>query len=165
MSSNREKKQQQINEIKKQIQESYGVVVWDFQGLSAKEISGLKRLIRDNDGIDTVYKNRIIKIAFEDLNKPEIGEFLKGTSSFLFLKNKDSKSLKELYNFIKKQKNKKITLKAGYINDEFYDTVGINEIASLPSKEELLSMLLVALQGNMKNFAFVLSEVNKQKTN
>jgi len=75
----------------------------------------------------------------------------------LFIENEDSKALSELNKFIKG--NDKLSFKAGYIDGEFYDKEGIAEIAGLPSKDDLLSMLLSALQGTMRNLAYALSQV------
>ncbi|AHK22604.1 50S ribosomal protein L10 [Candidatus Hepatoplasma crinochetorum] len=160
-------KKLQIEELTKKINDSYAIIVWGYHGLKAKEITEIKARISKQEGLDKVYKNRLAKIAFKDANKPEIIEYLTDSSSFLILKNENSQALAELYKMIKEftkgKKDSKIKLKAGYIENIFYGPKEILEIASLPGKDILLSMLLSALQGNIRNFAFVLSEIAKQK--
>lgn len=153
----RQQKEQHVAEIKDLISKSKIIIVWDYLGLTAHEISEIRVKIKNENAINKVYKNLIAKIAFKESGKEEILDSLKGPSSFLFIENEDSKALSELNKFIKG--NDKLSFKAGYIDGEFYDKEGIAEIAGLPSKDDLLSMLLSALQGTMRNFAYALSQV------
>ena len=153
----RQQKEQHVAEIKDLISKSKIIIVWDYLGLTAHEISEIRVKIKNENAINKVYKNLIAKIAFKESGKEEILDSLKGPSSFLFIENEDSKALSELNKFIKG--NDKLSFKAGYIDGEFYDKEGIAEIAGLPSKDDLLSMLLSALQGTMRNLAYALSQV------
>jgi len=103
----------------------------------------------------------VAKIAFEESGKEEILETLVGPSSFLFIEEDESNALKELNNFIKEHEGK-ISFKAGYIDGEYYDAEAIAEVAGLPSKDDLLSMLLSALTGTMRNLAYALSQIAEQ---
>lgn len=153
----------QKDEIKNLISNSYGVIAWDYSGLDSHQVAEIKRLVKKVNGKDVVYKNRIIKIAFKELEKSEILNDLIGPSSFLFIQDEDSNALKELFNYVKKIDKKNLRLKAGYIGNEYFNTDSILEMASLPSKDELLGMLLSVLSGSMRNLAVVLSEVAKQR--
>lgn len=73
------------------------------------------------------------------------------------MEDDESSALKELNKFIKENDN--LSFKAGYIDGEFYDAEAVAEIAGLPSKDDLLSMLLSALQGTMRNLAYALSQI------
>jgi len=153
----RQQKEQHVAEIKDLISKSKIIIVWDYLGLTAHEISEIRVKIKNENAINKVYKNLIAKIAFKESGKEEILDSLKGPSSFLFIDDEDSNALLELNKFIKKNDN--LSFKAGYIDGEFYDKEGIAEIAGLPSKDDLLSMLLSALQGTMRNLAYALSQV------
>ncbi|RKX67478.1 MAG: hypothetical protein DRP42_00355 [Tenericutes bacterium] len=80
-----------------------------------------------------------------------------GPSSFLFIDGEDQSSLKILEKEISANKN--LTFKAGYVDGEYYDAEKIAELAALPSKDVLLSMLLSALQGTIRNLAYAISMV------
>lgn len=157
----REQKVEQVKIIKDKIKKSSSIIVWDYFKNDAKSISTLKTNVSSKNAEDIVYKNRIAKIAFQNSGKKEIVEHLKGPSSFLFIYDEESNALKELNDFFKSRKN--YSFKAGYIDGKFYTAESIKEIASLPSKNELLSMLLSVLEGSMRNFAYVLSQVEKTK--
>ncbi len=156
----RKQKENQVVEIKDLISKSNIVVIWDYLGLNATDISDVRAAIRNENAVNKVYKNRVAKIAFKESGKEEVLEILEGPSSFLFIESDESNALKELNKFIKENDN--ISFKAGYIDGEYYDAEAIAEIAGLPSKEDLLSMLLSALQGTMRNLAYSLSQVAAQ---
>ncbi len=157
MAITRQQKENHVAEIKDLLSKSNIVIVWDYLGLTAEEVSGIRTTIRNEQAVNKVYKNRVAKIAFKESGKEEILEHLTGPSSFLFIENDESKALNELNKFIKENEN--LSFKAGYIDGEFYDAQGVAEIAGLPSKEDLLSMLLSALQGTMRNLAYALSQI------
>ncbi len=160
MAITRTQKENHVQEIKDLISKSNIIIVWDYLGLNASEISEVRTSIRNNNGVNKVYKNRVAKVGFEQSGKNEILEHLVGPSSFLFIESDESNALAELNKFIKK--NEGISFKAGYIDGEFYDAEAVAEIAGLPSKEDLLSMLLSALQGTMRNLAYALSQIAEQ---
>ncbi len=157
MAITRKQKENHVAEIKDLLSKNNIVIVWDYLGLTAEEVSGIRTTIRNEEAVNKVYKNRIAKIAFKESGKEEILEHLEGPSSFLFIENDESNALKELNKFIKENDN--LSFKAGYIDGEFYDAEAVAEIAGLPSKDDLLSMLLSALQGTMRNLAYALSQI------
>ncbi len=160
MAITRKQKENHVAEIKDLLSKSNIVIVWDYLGLTAEEVSGIRTTIRNEEAVNKVYKNRVAKIAFKESGKEEILDHLTGPSSFLFIENDESKALNELNKFIKENDN--LSFKAGYIDGEFYDAQGVAEIAGLPSKDDLLSMLLSALQGTMRNLAYALSQIAEQ---
>ncbi len=157
MAITRKQKENHVAEIKDLLSKNNIVIVWDYLGLTAEEVSGIRTTIRNEEAVNKVYKNRIAKIAFKESGKEEILDYLEGPSSFLFIENDESNALKELNKFIKENDN--LSFKAGYIDGEFYDAEAVAEIAGLPSKDDLLSMLLSALQGTMRNLAYALSQI------
>lgn len=157
MAITRQQKENHVAEIKDLLSKSNIVIVWDYLGLTAEEVSGIRSTIRNENGVNKVYKNRVAKIAFKESGKEEILDHLTGPSSFLFIEDEESKALNELNKFIKENDN--LSFKAGYIDGEFYDAQGVAEIAGLPSKDDLLSMLLSALQGTMRNLAYAISQI------
>ncbi len=162
MGITRKQKEQQVLDIKELINNNHAVIAWNYSGLNSHQTAEIKKLILKAESKDIVYKNRIAKIAFNELGF-EINESLIESTSFLFIKDENSTALKDLYEFLKKADDKKEEkierFKVGIINKEIYDSKSILEIATLPSKDELLSMLISVLQGNIRNFAYVLSQV------
>lgn len=158
----RNDKRKIIDEFKTMVTTSKGLIVWDYSGLSSKKSASLQMLIKQNHGINRVYKNRLAKIALAELGIEGFDKFLKSSSSFLFLKDENYTALKELDKFLKGNPNN--LLKAGYIDNHFYDSAAITELANLPSYNELLSILLSALNGPITKLAYSLNEVSKEKS-
>jgi len=104
--------------------------------------------------------DRLAKLAFKESGKEEIMDVLTGPNSFLFTFDNDEGSMKELAKAIKA--NESLRFKGGYIEGEWYDADKVAEIANLPGKEDLLSMLLSVLQAPMRNLAYSLSQVAEQ---
>ena len=161
MAITRQQKENHVSEIKDLISKSKVIVIWDYLGLNAEEISDIRVSIRNENASNKVYKNTVASIAFKESGKEEIIKHLEGPSSFLFIEDEDSKALATLNKYVKN--NDKISFKAGYIDGEFYDKEAITEIAGLPSKEDLLSMLLSALQGTIRNLAYAVSQISATK--
>lgn len=160
MSINKQKKTLEIKEMEDFISKSSAIVVWNYEGTSAEEFSKLRKDVRNSSGLNKIYKNSLAEIAFKNKGKEEILGELKNSSSFLFTFD-NTDSLKVLFDLI--SKNKKLSFKAGYVDGVYYDANKIKEIAGLPSKNVLLSMLLTALQGNIRNLAYSLSQIASKK--
>ncbi len=158
----RQDKEQHVKEIQDLISKSQSIIIWDYHGLTANQISGLRSEIKKGGSVNTVYKNRVAKIAFEAAGKKEILEHLTGPSSFLFTMDDSADSIKAILKLIKETEGK-ISFKAGYIDGEYHDANGVLEMATLPGKEDLLSMLLSVLQANVRNLAYSLSQVAESK--
>lgn len=163
MSVAKEIKKNQIENLKKLISSSYSTIAWDYTGLNANDSYKIKELVSKNNGKDIVVKNRIAKIAFNEVSKNEINQNLIGKTSFLFIKNEEDSVLKEVYNFLKENYPKENRFKGGYFDGNYYDSKSVYEIASLPSKNELISMLLSVMQGSIRNLAYSLSQVSEKK--
>lgn len=157
MAITKQQKEQHVAELKDLISKSNIIIVWDYLGLTSEEVSEIRASLRNEQSVNKVYKNRLAKLAFKESGKEEILESLTGPSSFLFIENDESNALSALNKFIKENDN--LSFKAGYIDGEFYDADGVAEVAGLPSKDDLLSMLLSALQGTMRNLAYALSQI------
>ncbi len=157
MAITRAQKELNLEELRLLISNSKIIVVWEYLGLTANEQSDLRIKLRKANGLNKVFKNRLAKIAFAEANKEEINEVLTGSSSFLFISDDDSTALKELHKIITKHDN--LNFKGGYFEGKFYDGTKVLEFAGLPSKNDLISMLLSVLQGTIRNLAYSLSQV------
>ncbi len=157
MALTRAQKEAQVTEIRENIQKAHTVVVWEYLGLKAEEIAILRNKISKAGAKNTVYKNRVAKVAFKEEGKEEIMDQLQGSSSFLFTFDDNMDSISELNKFVKERDE--INFKGAYIEGVWHDAEQITAIAGLPPKTDLLSMLLSVLQGSMRNLAYSLKQV------
>ena len=93
---------------------------------------------------------------FEDLNK-----HLEGPSAIAISKEDATAPARILSKFAKEAPA--LELKAGVVEGNYYDVDGIKSLASIPSREELLSKLLGSMQSPIANFARVVDQIAKAK--
>lgn len=130
-------KKQVVSEIQDLVKGSESVIIFTYQGLTVADLSGLRRKLRDADATIKIYKNTLVKRAFDDLNL-DLSEFLEGPNAILFGKNL-LEPIKVLSDFAKA--NDKMDIRVGIISGKTADLQTINEYASIPSREGLLTML------------------------
>ena len=147
-----EQKQLVIDEIKEKIENSNGVVLFDYRGLTDAEIKELKLALRDVDSEYKVYKNTLMQRALNDLNI-DISEHLNGPSALAYSTDQIA-PIKVLSNFMKK--HKAVTLKVGLVDNEITSSEKLQELATIPSREGLLTMLAGGMIAIPKDLAICL---------
>ena len=147
-----EQKQLVIDEIKSKIENSNGVVLFDYRGLTDAEIKELKLTLREVDSEYKVYKNTLMQRALNDLNI-DISEHLNGPSALAYSVDQIA-PIKVLANFMKK--HKAVTLKVGLVDNEVTTSDKLQELATIPSREGLLTMLAGGMIAIPKDLAICL---------
>ena len=153
------KKQGIIDEVKAKIQEAITVVLFDYRGLTDNESKELRVKLRDNGADYKVYKNTLMARAFNDLNI-DVNASLEGPSAFAY-GNDAIAPIKVLTDFAKT--HPALVLKVGIVDGELTDQAGLSELAKIPSREGLLTMLAGALIGIPRDLSISLDLYAKQK--
>lgn len=154
-----ELKQSIISEIKDRCENAKSLVLFDYRGLTDKEIKDLRIKLRENDSEYKVYKNTLLKLAFKDL-KIDFDEYLTGPTAIAF-SNDDVAAVKVLSDVSKK--NEALVLKAGYVENSVCDQAKLNEFAKIPSREGLYSMLAGGMIQIVKDLSIALNLYAEQK--
>ena len=147
-----EQKQLVIDEIKEKIENSNGVVLFDYRGLTDAEIKELKVALRNVDSEYKVYKNTLMQRALSDLNI-DISEHLNGPSALAYSADQIA-PIKVLADFMKKHKS--VTLKVGLVDKEVTSSSELEKLATIPSREGLLTMLAGGMLAIPKDLAICL---------
>lgn len=161
MSKAIERKQELVNQIAEEIKASSSVVIADYRGLNVAEVTELRNNMRNEGLTFKVYKNSLVRRAMEQAGIEELEEVLTGPNAFAFSKDDAVAPARVLNDFAKEHEN--LELKAGVIEGKVTDQAEIKAIASLPSREGLLSMLLSVLTAPMRNTALAVKAVADQK--
>ncbi len=156
-----EQKQQVVSDVKEKLSSSVSTVVTDYRGLSVAEVTELRKQLREAGVEFQVLKNTLVRRATGEVGLTDMDQFLSGPTAIAFSKEDVVAPAKVLYNFAKEHKN--LEIKGGIIEGRVVDSEKIKEIAALPSREGLISMLLSVLQAPMRNFAYVLKAVAEKK--
>lgn len=143
-------KQVVIDEIKERFDNSVSVVVVDYLGITVAEADELRRSLKDAKVKFTVYKNSLVKRAIAGSDYEGLGEYLKGSSAFAFCEEDATASARILKKAIKKYN--KMEFKAGVVDGQIYDAAQVQELASIPSKEELIARFMGSIQAPISKF-------------
>lgn len=155
------KKQQEVSDLVGKINDSVATVVVEYAGLTVEEIKELRSQLRQ-EGVELkVIKNNISVRAFKEANFEQMEDYLKGPCAIAFSKEDVTAAARILNNFSKE--HEVLKLKAGTMDENFADEMQIKELATLPNREGLLSMLLSVLQAPMRGLAQTLSQVAEQQ--
>ena len=156
-----ELKQPIVEEISESIKDAQGVVLVDHRGLTVEEDTRLRKQVREAGVVYKVYKNTMMKRAFDGTQFEDLNKHLEGPSAIAISKEDATAPARILSKFAKEAPA--LELKAGVVEGNYYDVDGIKSLASIPSREELLSKLLGSMQSPIANFARVIDQIAKAK--
>ena len=147
------------SEIKDNVSSAKSLVLFDYRGLTDKEIKDLRTKLKENDSYYKVYKNTLLRIAFKDMNL-DFSDNLTGPTAIAFSTD-DVAAVKVLSDTSKK--NKALILKAGLVENNIADKEKLAEFASIPSREGLYTMLAGGMIGIVKDLSIALNLYSEQK--
>ena len=165
----KEQKQKIVEDLVKNLSRQKSLLFVDFRGLKVKDMTDLRKKIKEIGGLLKVAKKTLMKLAFERTELKLEGE-LKGEIALVFGFEDPISSFKTIYQF--SQTNENIKILSGIFEGKFIGKEEVITLAQLPSKEELLARLVGGisapisgfvnvLQGNIKGLIFVLSAIKK----
>lgn len=151
-------KQQLVAELKEKIEGSMAGVLVSYKGINVEDDTALRRELREA-GVDyTVVKNTMLRLAVAGTPYEELVGEMKGSTALAVSKDDPISAAKILSKYADKAQNG-FAVKAGFLEGKALDLAGVSEIAKLPSREELLSMLCSALEGNIRGLAVALNAI------
>ncbi len=150
-------KQPIVEEISEAIKDAQSVVLVDYRGLTVAQDTQLRKELREAGVIYKVYKNTMMNFAFKGTDFEALAPFLEGPSAAAISKTDATAPARVIAKFAKTAKD--LEIKAGVVEGQFYDAKGMEAIASIPSREELLSKLLGSIQSPIANFARCMNQL------
>lgn len=139
-----QEKQVVIDEIKDKFSRAKSAVVIDYIGITVAEADQLRRDLRAEDVDYTVYKNTLVKRAIEGTEFEKLSEVLAGPSAFALSYDDVTAPARIIKKLIKDFK--KMAFKAAVVEGEFYDAAQVEELAGIPSRDELIAKFLGSIQ-------------------
>lgn len=146
-----------IDEIKGYVAEAKSVVLVDYRGLTVEQDTSLRKAFRENGVVYKVYKNTYLRMAFAGTVYEELAGSLEGPTAVAFSIEDATSAAKVVANAQKTAEA--LEFKAGVVEGTYYDVKGLAVIATIPSRDELISKLLGSLQSPITNFARVLKQI------
>ena len=146
-----------VAEISESIQDAQSVVLVDYRGLTVEQDTKLRKQLREAGITYKVYKNTMMNFAFKGTDFEQLAPFLEGPSAVAISKDDATAPARILAKFAAEAPA--LELKAGVVEGVMYDAKGIETVAKIPSREELLSKLLGSIQSPITNFARVMNQL------
>jgi large subunit ribosomal protein L10 len=153
---NLSEKQAVVAEVSEQVSKAQSIVVAEYRGLEVGNITALRKQAREAGVYLRVLKNTLARRAVEGtpfavLADKMVGPLIYGIST-------DPVAAAKVLNGFAKD-NDKLVIKAGAMANFLMDVNGVKALATMPSREELLSKLLGTMQAPIVQFVRTLNEV------
>jgi len=142
-----------VSEIIDNIKNSESVILFQYQGLTVAEMSELRNKLNEINSNVKIYKNTLLKRALSELNV-NMDEFLEGPNAVLFGETL-LEPIKVIAEFAKA--HEKLNIRVGIISGDVASLETIQEYASIPSREGLLTMLAGGMIQYVKDLSISLN--------
>src|ERR1700712_5920346 len=133
---NREEKSATIQETAAQIEASEAIFAVDCRGITVSQAAQLRGKLRETDSSFRVVKNRLTKLAAEQVGEARLDELLVGPTALTFVRGDTAAAAKAITTFNKQ--HQVLTFKGGLMGEVVLDEAGFTAIAKLPSREVLI---------------------------
>jgi len=155
---NKNEKSESVEKIKSLIEQSKGIYLIDYEGLNVQDISLLRREFLKEGVTYKVFKNTLLKRAFNDVDGyEEFKPLLIGMTGVAFTGENYIVPAKIIEKYFKK--NKKFSMKGSYLESQFYGADKLNVLASMPTKEEVISSILGSINNPASGIVGVINAV------
>lgn len=155
----KQQKAEVIDFLTAEFKESQAIVVCDYKGLTHKELESLRKSAKESGAKVQVAKNTLVTVAVKNA---ELGDVeLNGTNIFLW--SEDQISACKVADKFASEHNEKFVIKSGIIEGEPADLDRVNAFAKLPSRDELIGMLLSVWTAPVRNFVTGLDNLREKK--
>jgi large subunit ribosomal protein L10 len=166
-------KRQAVAELAHMLRSSSAMAVADYRGLKVSEIQTVRRTLRDNGVQLTVAKNRLLKIAADEAERPELKPLLSGPTALATVIGDEAAMAKALAEAFRPHA-RVVTIRGGMLGSTAIDAAQLTRLATLPSRDVLLgkiaggmaaplSGMANVLAGNLRALANVLNAVADKK--
>ena len=154
-----EAKAKVVEEIKTTTNNASTIVLFDYRGLTDNESKELRRALRETDSDYKVFKNTLMTRAFNELDI-HVDESLEGPSALAYGSDAIA-PIKVLSDFAKN--HPALVMKVGVVDGEVSDSNALAELAKIPSRDGLLTMLAGAMIAIPKDLSICLDLYAQQK--
>ncbi len=157
MPLNLQQKQAVVSEVAEVAANAHSVIAAEYQGLTVAEMSELRNAARESNVTVKVIKNTLARRAFADTDFDCMGELLNGQLVFAFSMEEPGGAARVIKDF--SGKNEKLVVKLVAFGGELLDPSEIKRLASLPTYEQALSMLMAVMKAPVEKLTRTVNEV------
>ena len=166
-------KQNILQQITDNLKKQKSLLFVDYKGIGVKDLSQLRRQLKEVGAMFMVAKKTLLSRAFKAQGIENDFKKMEGQIALVYSFEDPLAGIKATHTFA--QRRNDIKLLGGYMENQILDASQVNELALLPSKEQLLGQfvrtlaapmqgLVTVFQGNIKGLVIALSAIQKKKT-
>ena len=156
-----ELKQPIVEEIKAHIDGAQTAVIINYSGVTVEQDTKLRKAMREAGITYKVYKNTMMKRAFDGTEFASLNDSLEGPNAIAMSKEDATAPARMVASFAKEIPN--LEMVAGVVEGQFYDAKGMQAISQIPGREVLLGRLLGSMQSPIANFARVIKQIAEKE--
>ncbi len=146
-----EQKKQVVAQLSERLEKSIAGVVVEYKGITVADDTAMRKELREAGVEYTVVKNTLLGLAIKDTSLESMSASLEGTTA-IATSNDDYVAAARVLNKYA-EKIESFNLKTGYIDGEVISDDKLKELATLPSRETLLSMVANVFSAPIASFA------------
>jgi large subunit ribosomal protein L10 len=151
----RTEKEQLVAELKDKIRGAQALYYTDFTGLNVKRMTDLRRRLRKANVEYVVIKNTLALRAVNESGL--VGERLRGPTGLVMAK--DPVTAAKLLTDFAKENDQKPSVKGGMLDGRVLNTAQVKQLASMPSREQMLAELGASMQAPIASFVGAMSSL------
>jgi large subunit ribosomal protein L10 len=149
-------KRQAVAELAELLRGSSAMAVADYRGLTVSEMQTVRRTLRDGGVRLTIAKNRLLKIAADEVQLDELKPMLTGPTALATIDGDEAAMAKALADAFRPH-SRVVTIRGGILGGRAIDASQLTRLATLPSREVLLGRLAGGMAAPMAGMANVLA--------
>jgi len=155
-------KSEKVDAIKAKVEKAQVAILTEYKGYSVEEITKLRRALQKDGGDYMVTKNTLAKIAIKGTEYEVLSDLLKGPVAIAFGFDDQVSPAKAVSKFIKE--SKKGVILGGALDGKLLSAKEAEDLAKLPSKEELYAKILGSINSPASGIALSINAVMAQLT-
>lgn len=156
-------KKERVEKLANELSESEIAILVDYKGLDVTKITELRSQLRNEGVTMEVVKNSLLKRASQDKDAALMEEFFKGPNAIIMSNDDPVAPARILAKFAKD--NEKLEIKAATLSGKLLSVDEIEQLAKMPSREELLGKLVYTLNAVPTSLVSVLAGVPRAFVN
>ncbi len=161
---NKTEKEEIVSQVKEMIKHSNAVYLTDYSGISVSNINQLRNEFRKEGVQYKVFKNTLFKRALEESGKyDKLADHIVGMTGYAFSSDNLVVSAKIIKKYF--DSNQKLKLKACYVEDQYFSSEQLNELASLLSKKEIIAGILGSIDSPASGIVGAINAVMRDLIN
>lgn len=155
-------KEVQVQNIAEDLKRAKSFIVFEYSGLTAKNITALRTELHKSGSKMYVLKNNILRRALTEAGVNEFDGLVKGPNAIAIAFEDEIAPIKSV-NDVAKEFDV-VNLKGAYIENTFADESKIKALANIPGRDGLYSMFLSCLQAPIRGFLYAIKAVSETKS-